>query len=205
MSFVTVLAFSAEGSESEKAKSGNLGMSKLHAELVYPVTSLACALAGAAFDLRDRRIPNLLTLPAILFGLLLHLFLGGWRGLGNSAAAGLIAFAIFLIFWLAGGMGAGDVKLITGVACIAGLSHVTWLLILTALAGGVMALGLALWRGRLKDTIMNLGALAVHHRFEGLKPHPHLNVTNARTLRLPYALAIAAGSALTLCMTVVRR
>jgi prepilin peptidase CpaA len=180
-------------------------MSNPHADLVYPVASLACALAGAAFDLRDRRIPNLLTLPAILFGLLLHLFLNGWHGLGNSAAAGLIAGVIFLIFWLAGGMGAGDVKLITAVACIAGLNHVTWLLILTALAGGVMAIGLALWRGRLKDTLLNMIALAVHHRFEGLKPHPHLNVGNVKTLRLPYALAIAAGSALTLCMTVVQR
>jgi prepilin peptidase CpaA len=52
---------------------------------------------------------------------------------------------------------------------------------------------------------MNLGALAVHHRFEGMKPHPHLNVGNAQTLRLPYALAIAAGSAMTVCMTVVQR
>jgi prepilin peptidase CpaA len=112
---------------------------------------------------------------------------------------------IFLIFWLGGGMGAGDVKLITAVACIAGLTHVAWLLILTALAGGVMAIGFALWRGRLKETIMNLGALAVHHRFEGMKPHPHLNVGNAQTLRLPYALAIAAGSAMTVCMTVVQR
>ena len=180
-------------------------MSKLHAELLYPVTSLACALAGASTDLRDRRIPNLLTLPSILFGLLLHFFIDGWRGMGNSALAGLIAGVIFLIFWLAGGMGAGDVKLITAVACIAGLSHVVYLLILTALAGGVMAIGLALWRGRLKDTIMNMVALAVHHRFEGLKPHPHLNVGNKQTLRLPYALAIAAGSAMTVCMTVVQR
>jgi prepilin peptidase CpaA len=180
-------------------------MLRIHTDLVYPVTSLACAVAGGAFDLRDRRIPNNLTLPCILFGILLHLYIDGWRGMGNSALAGLIAGVLFLVFWLAGGMGAGDVKLITAVACIAGLTNLVWLLILTALAGGVMAIGLALWRGRLKETVMNLGALVMHHRFEGLKPHPQLNVGNARTLRLPYALAIAAGSALTLCMTVVQR
>jgi len=180
-------------------------MSRIHTELLYPAASLACAVAGAGFDLRDRRIPNRLTLSGIIFGLLLHFSIDGWRGLERSASAGLIAGVIFLIFWLAGGMGAGDVKLITAVACIAGLTHVAWLLILTALAGGVMAIGFALWRGRLKETIMNLGALAVHHRFEGMKPHPHLNVGNAQTLRLPYALAIAAGSAMTVCMTVVQR
>lgn len=180
-------------------------MSRLHTEFVYLAVAIAFAGAGAVFDLRSRRIPNLLTIPGILFGLLLHLFIGGWRGFGLSAAAALIAGVVFLIFWLAGGMGAGDVKLIAAVGAIGGLSEVGWLLGLTAIAGGVMAVGLALWRGRFKDTIMNLGALAVHHRFEGLKPHPHLNVGNARTLRLPYALAIAAGSAMTLCMTVVKR
>lgn len=181
-------------------------MSKIHSELLYPVVSLAFAVTGSVFDLRNRRIPNLLTLPGIVLGLLLHLVLDGWSGLGHSALAGVIAFVVFLIFWLAGGMGAGDVKLITATGCIlGGPMNVVWLLIYTALAGGVMALGLALWRGRLKDTIMNLGALVLHHRFEGLKPHPHLNVSNEQTLRLPYALAIAAGSALTICMTVVRR
>lgn len=180
-------------------------MSKFHTDLFFTALAVTCAITGAVFDLRSRRIPNRLTFPAMLTGLLLHLLLGGFRDLGLAAASGLIAGIIFAIFWIAGGMGAGDVKLITAVACIAGLPHVAWLLILTALAGGVMAIGLALWRGRLKDTLLNIGALAVHHRFEGLKPHPHLNVGNALTLRLPYGLAIAAGSFVTLCLMAVRR
>jgi prepilin peptidase CpaA len=85
------------------------------------------------------------------------------------------------------------------------MPHIFYLLVLTALAGGVMAVGLALWRGRLKETLVNVGAIAVHHRIEGLKPHPHLNLANAWTLRLPYALAIAAGSAISLCLLVVQR
>jgi prepilin peptidase CpaA len=68
-----------------------------------------------------------------------------------------------------------------------------------------MAVGLALWRGRLKETIMNVGALAVHHRLQGLQPHPELHIGNAGTLRLPYALAIAAGCAMTLCLTAFAR
>lgn len=125
--------------------------------------------------------------------------------MGLAALAGLICGGLFLIFWLAGGMGAGDVKLMTAVAAIAGMPLVTYLLILTALAGGVMALGLALWRGRLRETIRNLGALALHHRMEGLSPHPELNLANARTLRLPYALAVVAGTATTLFLTALQR
>ena len=39
-------------------------------------------------------------------------------------------------------------------------------------------------------------ALALHHRTMGLTPHAQFNISNEQTLRLPYALAIAAGSAL---------
>ncbi len=175
-------------------------MSNQVIELMYPAAALVCAASGAAFDVRSRRVPNFLTLPGIVCGLMLHLAFGGWAQLGLAAVAGLICGLIFLIFWLAGGMGAGDVKLITAVACLAGLSHAVPLLILTALAGGVMALAMALWHGRMKETLLNMGALAIHHRFEGLTPHPSLNVTNDQTIRLPYAVAIAAGCALTLCL-----
>jgi prepilin peptidase CpaA len=180
-------------------------MSNLTTDWIYPAASLVCALLGAAFDVRSRRVPNFISLPGILFGLLLHFALGGWSQLALSALAGLICGLVFFVFWIAGGMGAGDVKLIAAAACIAGLPQIAPLLILTALAGGVMAVGLALFRGRLKETFMNVGAIAVHHRFEGLRPHPHLNLANTRTLRLPYAVAIAAGCAMTLCLTAFRR
>ena len=174
-------------------------------ELVYPAASLLCTAVGAVYDIRSRRVPNALTLPAILLGLLLHLALGGWRQAGGAAFAGLTCGVIFFIFHLAGGMGAGDVKLITAAGCIAGLSQVAHLLILTGLAGGLMAIGLALYRHRFKETMHNIGVLVVHHSTDGLAHHPELNIGNAQTLRLPYALAIATGSALSLCLLIVQR
>ena len=135
----------------------------------------------------------------------MHLFFGGWAQLGSAALAGLICFAIFLIFWLAGGMGAGDVKLITAVGCLAGLPNIGNLLVSTALAGGMMAIVIAVRRGRAKETLLNVGALAIHHRLEGLTPHPSLNVSNTQTLRLPYAVPIATGCAVALCLAAVQR
>jgi prepilin peptidase CpaA len=173
-------------------------MTSLQPELTYPAAATACALVGSVFDVKSRRIPNFVTMPAFLFGVALHLALGGWRQLLSSLAAGLICAAVFLVFYIAGGMGAGDVKLILAVGCIAGLSHVAYLLVLTALSGGVMAIVWAVARGQLQQTIMNVGELASHHRHAGLQPHPDLNLKNAATLRLPYALAIAGGSILTL-------
>ena len=174
-------------------------------EFAFPAGSLLCAALGAVYDVHSRRIPNFITLPAIALGLLLHAVIGGWRQLATAAAGGLICGLIFLVFYLAGGMGAGDVKLITATGCIAGLSLIGHLLILTALAGGVMGIGLALYRRQLVETWHNMYALVVHHQNMGLTPHPQFNIGNERTLRLPYALAIAAGSALSLCLVVMRR
>jgi prepilin peptidase CpaA len=163
----------------------------------YATAALLCATVAAACDLKTRRIPNLLTGPSILLGLLLHLALGGWSQLGLSAAAALIGGGIFLVFYLAGGMGAGDVKLMAAVASLVGYHSVPKLLIATVLTGGVLALGLALLRGKLKTTLRNVVALLLHHRAEGLTPHPELNLQNTNTLRLPYAIAIAAGCLVT--------
>jgi prepilin peptidase CpaA len=183
----------------------NYPVGRLTIEVGYAGCSLLCATVGAVYDVTTRRIPNAFTLPAIIFSLLLHFILGGWRQLGTAAAAGLCCGLIFLLFHIAGGMGGGDVKLITAVGCFAGLSLIQPLLILTSLAGGVMAVGLALYHRRLKETMLNVCRLTIHHGTVGLAPHPEFNIDNAQTLRLPYALAIAVGSALSLCLMIVQR
>jgi prepilin peptidase CpaA len=137
----------------------------------------------------------------MVFGLWLHFAFGGWRQLALAAAGGLLCGVIFLLFHLAGGMGGGDVKLITAVGCNAGLSSVGPLLVLTSLAGGVMAIGLAVYHRRLQQTMLNIYALVVHHGTRGLARHPDVNLDHAEALRLPYAVAIAAGSALSLCVS----
>lgn len=180
-------------------------MMLLQKEFVYPAAASVTALIAAGFDMKSRRIPNFVTGPALLAGLLLHTYLEGWHGLGTSLASGLICGFIFLIFYLAGGMGAGDVKLITAVGALAGLSNSASVLIVTALAGGMMAICFAVVRGQLKSTLSNVVKLATHHQQLGLTPHPDINVRNASTLRLPYGLAIAAGSCITLYLQGMQR
>jgi len=174
-------------------------MHVLPQQLMFTGGSLLCAGIGSVHDVRERRIPNLITGPAILAALLLHLIFAGWGGLLDSALAGLIAGAIFLVFFLAGGMGAGDVKLMAAVGCFVGLSPLSMVVLSTVIAGAVFALAVGLYNGRLRETLRNVGALLLHHGQQGLKPHPDLNLTNARTLRLPFALPIAAGCLFTLC------
>jgi prepilin peptidase CpaA len=173
-------------------------------ELTYALFGLACATVGAVYDITSRRVPNLLTFPAIALGLMMHLLLGGWRQLLSAVAAGSLCGLLFLGMYLAGGMGAGDVKLMTAIGCLSGLSLVGPFLLATALAGGVMALGLALYRGRLYDTLGNVRRIVVHFGTHGIAPHPELNLGNASTLRLPYAVAIAIGSAFSPCLLIAK-
>ena len=173
-------------------------------DLTYLLAACLCAAISAVFDIRSRRIPNFVTGPAVVLGFLLHEIGGGWHGILSCLAAALICGGVFLVFYLAGGMGAGDVKLMTAVGCLAGLPHVVYLLVLSSLAGGAMGIALAITRGKLAQTLSNVGSLVTHHRQEGLTPHPELNVTNSNTLRLPYGVAIAAGCALTCYLQGIR-
>jgi prepilin peptidase CpaA len=167
-------------------------MDALPQELMFIAGSVLCAGIGSVHDVRERRIPNRVTGPAVVAGLVLH-------AVGDSALAGALAGGIFLVFFLAGGMGAGDVKLMAAVGCIAGTAHLALVMISTAMAGAVFALAVSVARGRMRETLRNVGELLLHHGRRGLKPHEELNLGNARTLRLPFALPIAAGCLFTLC------
>jgi prepilin peptidase CpaA len=167
-------------------------------ELICGYSAALCAAAGSVWDLKTRRIPNPLTGSALLLGLLLHFVLGGWSQLGSAALAACIGGGAFFIFHLVGGMGGGDVKLMAAVCCLDGLPRTPEVLTMTVLAGGLFAFVLAYRRKRLKNTFSNVGSLLLHHYRHGLSPHTELNLQNERTLRLPYGVAIAAGSMLAL-------
>jgi prepilin peptidase CpaA len=173
-------------------------MADTTAETIFLGVAVMCAVGGAYWDCRSRRIPNWLTASSILVALVLHALLGGWRGMATAMLAGLTAGMAFLMFYVVGGMGGGDVKLITAVAACAGLSHVAAILFASAIVGGIFAVVLAVVGGRLRQTLANVVQLLLHHSSAGLRPHPVLNLGNAQALRLPYGVAIGAGTAITL-------
>lgn len=111
---------------------------------------LAIGLAATIEDLRRRQIPNWIPLTALAGGLAWHLWTGGWWGGLASLGGAAGGFAVFLLFYILGGMGGGDVKLMAGFGAILGWSGVLWAALWTAAAGGVMALGVLgfrrLWR-----------------------------------------------------------
>ena len=145
----------------------------------------------------------MLVVPAFLVALALHLIVDGSSGLWNAFTAGLLGGAVFLVFYLLGGMGAGDVKLAAAVCALAGRANVPYILVLTGLCGGVMGLVVAAKHGRLRQTLRNAFGLTQHHLRHGMTAHPEMNVRNSAMLRLPYGVAIASGCVLTLCLRTV--
>jgi prepilin peptidase CpaA len=164
--------------------------------LIYASAALACAGLAMVSDVRAHKISNRLTGPALALGLLLHLCVDGARGLGAATLAALIAGGIFFIFYIAGGMGAGDVKLMAALSGLSATADVRNLLIATMIAGALFALGLAAWRGVLHKTLHNVLVLLVHHSHHGMAAHPELNVRNDKMLRLPYAVPMGVASLL---------
>jgi len=112
---------------------------------------LCLVLQAAASDLAWRRIPNVLVAAGLLLALVLHWRLGGGAALLAQGLAGAtVGLLLFLPFYVLGGMAAGDVKLAAMAGSFVGPWQALQLSLLSALAGGVLALcwlQLARWRG----------------------------------------------------------
>jgi prepilin peptidase CpaA len=102
--------------------------------------ALVAGTAAMAEDLRHRTISNWIPITALAAGLTLHVIRSGFSGLGTSLAGAACGFAVFLIFYLLGGMGGGDIKLMAGFGAILGPSLLWTAAWWTAIIGALVAL-----------------------------------------------------------------
>jgi prepilin peptidase CpaA len=155
----------------------------------------AVVIAAAISDLATRRIPNWITLPGALLGFALHGYYGGVHGALLSLAGAALGFSFFLLLHLAGGMGAGDVKLAGAVGALAGPQAFLIVFIATGLLGGVAAIALALVRGRLRQTLERTALLLFNFgRLRWSEARRASSLQHADALRLPYGAVIAGGA-----------
>jgi prepilin peptidase CpaA len=159
------------------------------------VVVLALGLAASGWDLRTRHIPNLLTFGGALLGLLYGLYSHGPLGLLTGVEGWLVGVALFLPFFLLGGMGAGDVKLLGCFGAWLGPWMALWTALYAMIAGGAMAILVGFATGYLRQASINVVMLLSHWRVAGLKPVPSLTLQDSRGPRLPYALPLAVGAA----------
>ena len=108
---------------------------------IFVIVTLGSVLIiGAIIDLCTQKIPNFLTFPAMVAGLVYHTVTSGWHGMIFSFSGLMVGTAIFFIPYMMGGMGAGDAKLMGAVGSAIGLKGIFYTSLLTAITGGIYAL-----------------------------------------------------------------
>lgn len=113
---------------------------------VFWVVTVVLVVA-AVIDGRALKVPNWLTIPFAIVGLL-HGALAGGQGFVDALAGLALGLVLLLPLYAVGGMGAGDVKLLAGVGAWVGPGLVTHAFIATVLVGTVMALAMMLRSGQ---------------------------------------------------------
>jgi prepilin peptidase CpaA len=159
---------------------------------------LVICAAACVTDLRTRRIPNALTFGAAVLAFVFHAVTGGWPGLASSAGGWLVGVALFAPFFLLGGMGAGDVKLLAAIGAWLGPMDAVWTALYTMIAGGVLALVVSFAAGYLRQAVTNVWLLVGYWRISGIRPLPQLTLASGMGPRLAYSLPVTVGVLVTL-------
>lgn len=170
-------------------------------EGISAVSLTLIVVSVAFFDLRERRIPNLIVMPACLLGLTIHTFESGWSGLLFALKGLGVGFAILLIPYLVKGMKAGDVKFMMAIGSFVGGTTVVRVLLITLLCYPILAFVVVMrekkfvvtWL-RFRRILFNfLGFFLASFRLYALRleSDDDPNVASATT---PFGVAIAAGT-----------
>jgi prepilin peptidase CpaA len=152
--------------------------------------AVALALIAGWTDWRSRRIPNWLTVPALLLGIATNTMGWGWSGTKHSLLGAALGIGLLLPLALARGIGMGDLKFVGAAGSFLGPDRLLTALVGSVFINGVMALMLAIYKGRLRETLRNIGkmlAALAHLRLPG----PEFTLDNPNTLKIPYGVAFA--------------
>jgi prepilin peptidase CpaA len=140
-------------------------------ELFTPpvVVVMIASIVAALTDIMKFKIYNILTLPLLVAGLLYHAAVGGMPGLLGSVLGLALGGGILLLFYLLGGMGAGDVKFLAAVGAWLGVLLTFYVFLASAIAAGIYALVLILVYGSPRQTYVNIQIMC--HRMTMLWRH----------------------------------
>ncbi len=163
----------------------------------WPVKLVAVVLIVAAWiDGKELRVPNWITFPMVLSGLIYTTTVGGWGGLGFGLWGMTVGLLTLLPLYAVGGMGAGDVKLMAGIGAWLGATVTWYAFCVSVIVGAVMAVIMVLWRGSWEKHYTNF--LVIIMEFATIKkPEALYKIAAERKpqmLLLPYGIPICIGS-----------
>lgn len=164
--------------------------------LDFPYGVLAVLLLAAVWtDLASRRIPNQLVYAGVAVGLACQAVLPSGEGVVIGLQGMGLGLLLFLPLYALRAMGAGDVKLMAMVGAFVGPQHVVGAVLAALVAGGVMAVVMTIKHRAVRRLIDNLRLMltgSMVRLASGQLPVPEQPAVSVG--KLPYAVAIAAGS-----------
>jgi prepilin peptidase CpaA len=158
------------------------------------VLALVLACYGGFLDWRTRRIPNWLTVSGALAGLAANAILKGWHGALISLEGAALALGLLLPVVLLRGFGAGDWKLMGAMGAVLGWREMLFVLFVSALISGVMAVFQMVAARRVKETLWNVLTLTVGFATSGLRANPEISLDNPNLIKQPFGAAVAAAT-----------
>ena len=157
------------------------------ANYITPVALVLVMALAVRQDLVQHRISNVLTFGTFSAGLATHWTLSGPGGFIYALAGGAVGLACLLPFYLAKGMGAGDVKLMAAAGSFLGPFSALIASATTLVFGAVLAIAIIVWR-TLGARTTAVASAAPHGAGESGDA-----MTQVRKERFPYAAAIGLG------------
>jgi prepilin peptidase CpaA len=156
------------------------------------LTALGAGLGSAALvDSARRKIPNAITLGITVVGVVLAATGASGISVGSSLLGFFLGFIFMMPGHVLGSMGAGDVKLFAAAGAVVGAEQIVPAFLMTAIAGGLLAVFIAWRRGRLVRTFR------LTARLFGLKQETKAEIESpGEHNRFPYGPAIAVGCVL---------
>jgi len=145
------------------------------------VVLLVLLAVAVYWEIKEKRIPNVVTGAGFVLGFLLA-YLMGTAVLWSSVVGFAIGFGFLLIIYLFGGIGGGDVKFMGAVGVLVGYPLVLPVLFLSTVIGGMMGVAIWCWTWR--------AAPAAAGQATPAKP------------AVPYGVAIVLGTLIALAVSV---
>lgn len=160
----------------------------------------AFVLTAAVTDLSARRIPNWLTVSALIAAICFHTFTAGWAGLGLSLGGFAVGFGILLVLWLIGGGGGGDVKLMGALGGWLGAKSILYVFLCSSVFAGLAAVIMLVTQvinGTLAGKLIPVAA-SKNNANQAHQTLPAVRATVGHRWAIPYAVPVAAGTLLVL-------
>ena len=187
------------------AMAGAVLASGLAATWPLPILGWAAAfvLLAVERDVAAHRVPNWLTLPGVAIGFGWGFLAVGLDGLVLALLGCALAFGFFVVPYAVGALGAGDVKAAMALGALFGPALTLRFALVAIVTGGVLGVLRLAAAGALSELagrwVRSVGASLVARRPIYLPPPPE----SPAAAGIPFAVALAAGLAISLSLEVL--